>query len=214
MYVSLGTAPTRDTYQYRYTSTGADQTLALAAQPGTYYILVYNNLVNSPGSTYTLHVQGGPFALTGLTPGQVGNGKAATLLVTGVFPLAYQSATAYQIQFVSAGGTVYPASPLYLSPTSLGANSGGSQNVNGTMTMSATLPANTLAGRHLLGAHHRQPGQHADVAQRPDGDGRRHRGLEDQHQHARPDRLPRALDHLRDSTATSARRRWPPRSWC
>ncbi len=145
VYVSLGTAPTRDTFQYRYTSTGADQTLALAAQPGTYYILVYNNLVTSPGSNYTFLVQGGPFVLTGSTPGKVGDSQAATLLVSGVFPLAYLSATSYQIQFISAGGTAYPASPLYLSPTSLGIGSGGTESVNGTMTMAGTLPANALA---------------------------------------------------------------------
>jgi hypothetical protein len=49
IYVSIGVAPTRDSYQYRYTSTGADQSLALAAQPGTYYVLVYNNLLGAPG---------------------------------------------------------------------------------------------------------------------------------------------------------------------
>jgi RHS repeat-associated protein len=144
LYVSLGSAPTRNSYQYRSSVTGANQTVALAGQPGTYYILVYNNLVTSPGSAYTLQVQGNPFDLTGLTPSQIGNGEAATLLVSGVFPLAYQSPTAYQIRFVSAGGTVYPASPLYLSPTSLGLNSGGAQNVDGTMSMSAMLPASAL----------------------------------------------------------------------
>ncbi len=58
---------------------GGQPDLALAAQPGTYYILVYNNLVNSPGSSYSLLVQAGPFVLTGLTPGEVGNSQAATL---------------------------------------------------------------------------------------------------------------------------------------
>ena len=144
VYVSLGTAPTRDSYQHRYTSTAADQTLVLAAQPGTYYILVYDDLVNTPGNSYTLLAQGTPFTVTGLTPGLVGNGQAATLLLSGVFPLAYQSATAYQVQFVSASGTTYPTSPLYLAPSNLGIGSGGSVNTNGTMTMAVTLPANTL----------------------------------------------------------------------
>jgi len=144
VYISSGSVPTRDAYQYRFTTTGANQTLAVSAQPGTYDILVYNNLVATPGSSFTLLVQGSPFVVTGLTPGKVGNGQPADLLVTGVFPLAYQSPNAYQIQFVSAGGTIYPASPLYLSPTSLGIGPGGSENLNGTMTMAATLPPNTL----------------------------------------------------------------------
>ena len=163
VYVSLGTAPTRDTYQYRFTGTGANQTLALSAQPGTYYILVYNNLVNTPGSNYTLLAQGDPFVLTGVTPGKIGTGQDETLIVSGVFPQAYQSSPAYQIQFVTAGGTVYPnpASQLYLSPTSLGLSAPGSTNANGTMTMSATLKANTLpAGTYSVrvtdGASHTQ----------------------------------------------------------
>src|SRR5208337_2160459 len=151
VYISLGSLPTRDSYQYRFASTGANQTLAVSAQPGTYDILVYNNLAASPGSNFTLLVQGSPFVVTGLTPGKVGNTQAATLLVTGVFPLAYQSAAAYQIQLVSSGGTTYPASHLYLSPTSLGINSGSSANINGTISMSAALPPNTLpAGTYTV----------------------------------------------------------------
>ncbi len=108
VYVSLGSAPTRDSYQDRYTALGANQTVVLSAQPGTYYVLVYNNLVNNSGSSYTLEAEGDPFILTGLTPGQVGSTQPANLLVTGLFPLAYQSANTYQIQFVASGGTVYP----------------------------------------------------------------------------------------------------------
>ena len=144
VYVSYGSPPTRDDYQYRYTNTGADQTLALAGQPGTYDILVYNNLVATPGSNYTLLAVGTPLTITGVTPVQLGSGQAATLLVSGVFPEAYQSATAYQIQFIAAGGSVYPSAPIYLSPTSLGISSGASASLNGTMNMSATLPANRL----------------------------------------------------------------------
>jgi RHS repeat-associated protein len=144
VFASRNADPTRDDYQYRSAGAGPDQTLALAAQPGTYYILVYNNLVNSPGSTYTLLAQGSTFTATDLTPRVVGNGQSDTLLVTGVFPLAYQTSGAYQIQFVSGSGSTYPASPLYLEPTSLGVTSGSNSNVNGTMTMSVTVPAGSL----------------------------------------------------------------------
>jgi RHS repeat-associated protein len=151
VYVSFGSPPSRDSYQYRNSATGANQTLALAGRAGTYFILVYNNLVTSPGATYTLLVQGSAFALTGLTPSQIGNTEAATLLVSGVFPLAYQSSTAYQVQFVAAAGATYPAAPLYLAPTSLGISAGGSQNVDGSMTMQATLPADAVpAGSYSI----------------------------------------------------------------
>jgi hypothetical protein len=56
VYVSLGTAPTRDTYQYRSSATGANQTVLLPGQPGTYFILVYSR-VSSPGSAYSILVQ-------------------------------------------------------------------------------------------------------------------------------------------------------------
>jgi RHS repeat-associated protein len=145
VYVSAGKGPTRDAFQFRSSGTGPNQTVALAAQPGTYYILVYNNLVTSPGSHYTIEVQAPPFAWTGFAPGKIGSSQPATLLATGVFPLAYQSATAYQIQFVSAGGNTYPASPLYLAPTSLGFQPNASLAATNTSpSLSATLPANTL----------------------------------------------------------------------
>ncbi len=144
VYVSVGSAPTRDSYKYKYTATGANQTLVLPGQTGTYYILVYNNLVTNPGNTYTLDVETGPFILTRLSPGHVGNTQPATLLVIGLFPLAYQSASAYQIQFVSGGGTAYPTLPLYLSPTSFGIGSGSSLGSDGTTTMAAALAANSL----------------------------------------------------------------------
>ena len=144
VYLSFRTAPTRNTYEYRYPSTGASQVLALAAQPGTYYILVYNNLVTSPGSSYSLVASAGAFVLAGLTTKEVANTQDDLLLLTGVFPMAYASDDAYRIQFVSPNGTIYPSSPIYLSPTSLGVNSGTNETASGEMTMVATLPANTL----------------------------------------------------------------------
>ncbi len=144
LYVSSGTAPTRDTYQFSASGPGADQTVALAAEPGTYYILVYNSLVSSPGSHYSLEVQAPPFVWTGFTPGKVGSAVASTVLVSGIFPLAYQSSKAYQIQFVSSGGSVFPSTPVFLGPTELSLGSSSSTNPNGTQTLSVTLPANTL----------------------------------------------------------------------
>jgi RHS repeat-associated protein len=138
VYVSLGSAPTRDTYQFRYSTLGANQTVSFAAVTGTYYILVYNNLVVSPGSSYTLEAENPSFKLLSGGPSQIGNYQPTTLQVTGIFPLAFQSPTAYQLQFVSSGGSVYPIAPLYLSPT------GNAPGSNGSITMSATLPAFTL----------------------------------------------------------------------
>jgi RHS repeat-associated protein len=144
VYVSAGQAPTRDTFQYSSSGEVADPTVAFAAQAGTYNILVYNNLVTAPGSHYTIEVQAPPFAWTGFTPGQTGSAQIATVFATGVFPLEYQSPNAYQIQFVSSVGFVFPSTPIYLGPTELSLGSGSSRAQNGTRTLSATIPANTV----------------------------------------------------------------------
>jgi RHS repeat-associated protein len=151
VFVSDGEAPTQDTFQFSSSGIAADQTVAFAAQPGTYDILVYNSLVTAPGSDYTIEVQAPPFAWTGFTPGNVASAQQATVYATGVFPLEYQSTNEYQIQFVSAGGTTYPSSAIYLGPTELSLGSSSSGNPNGTQTLSATIPANTLpAGRYAV----------------------------------------------------------------
>jgi RHS repeat-associated protein len=145
LYVYKGQAPTRVAFQYSANGVGANQSLALAAQAGTYYILVYNNLVNAPGSHYTLDVEAPAFAWTGLTPGKVSRDEVVNVFATGIFPLAYQSSTAYQIQFISAGGTVFPSTPLYLAPTSLGFHPGAIlPSGNSQPSLSASLPANSL----------------------------------------------------------------------
>jgi RHS repeat-associated protein len=145
VYVYAGQAPTQVAYQFRSNGVGANQTVAFPAQPATYYILVYNSVVASPGGHYTLSVQAPAFAWTGFTPGKVSRDEVATLLVTGVFPEAYQSPTAYQIQFIAADNSVFPSTPLYLSPTSLGFQPRGELTTsNAPPPLSATLPANTL----------------------------------------------------------------------
>jgi hypothetical protein len=111
VYVSYGTAPTRDTYDYRFTGgAAADQTVALTAKPGIYYILVYNNLVTSPGS-YTIEADSAPFLLSGMTPAKIGNAGNTTVQFSGIFPLqagngGYVLSTAPYVQFIAADGTV------------------------------------------------------------------------------------------------------------
>src|SRR5262249_37413675 len=49
VYVSRGAAPSRDSYQYRFSTVGAGQKVVLTGQADIYDILVYNNLVTTPG---------------------------------------------------------------------------------------------------------------------------------------------------------------------
>ncbi len=144
LYVNLGSVPTVDAFHpWYFTGASASKQLSIpTATPGNYFILVYNDLASAPGNQYTLEAQAVPFTLSSFAPGKVGSATAATLLVNGSFPLAYQSATAYQIQFITGGGSILPVSPLYLAPTGLSTTSPGISD--GSITMSATLPANTL----------------------------------------------------------------------
>ena len=173
--------PTRDQFHpWYYTGASANKQLSIPTQqPGTYYILVYNNAVSAAGNQYTIEAQTAAFTLSSFAPGQIGTAQAATLLVTGTFPLAYQSPTAYQVQFVSAGGTVVPGAPLYLAPTGLGYNSTPGVFSDSSITMSAALPA-VRGGRRLFRADYGHPRQREDAGRRPDRDGRRYRQLEGQ----------------------------------
>ncbi len=147
VYVSYGQPPTRNSYDYRFTGKpGPNQSVALTARPGTYYVLVYNSLVKSPG-TYTVEADSAPFLLSGMTPGKIGNAHDTTLLFSGVFPLqtgngGYVLSTAPTVQLVAQNGTLVPVTPLPLRPPAFGTAGGpaGGANPDGTMTVSAVLP--------------------------------------------------------------------------
>ena len=69
VYVSYGKLPTRNSYDDKFTGgPAADQTVVLMAQPGTYYVLVYNSVVKAAGS-YSIEADSDPFLLNGVTPG-------------------------------------------------------------------------------------------------------------------------------------------------
>jgi RHS repeat-associated protein len=108
VYVSYGAPPTRANYQYRFATPAAanQQVLVPTATAGTWYILVYDNLVPAPGS-YTLAASAGSVFLTGVTPASQGTASNATLILSG---LGFTPAPA--ISLVAAGGTVYPAASV------------------------------------------------------------------------------------------------------
>jgi hypothetical protein len=163
VYVKYGSAPTRDSYTYRFTHTSAaDQRVSFAAPSGTYYILVYNDLVTTSGS-FTLEAQSAPFIVTGITPGHVSTDYTNTLLIAGAFPIAWDGPSfagalppplphLYRpttVQFIAEDGTTYPTSPLpldfigdpsYLSNRDLT----GLGNLDDTVITSVTIPPHTL----------------------------------------------------------------------
>ncbi len=182
IYVNFGTEPNRNAIEpWFYAGQSASEKLSVpTTQVGTYYILVFNNVSVSPGNTYTLTAQTAPFTLSSFTPGQIGSTQSATLLVSGIFPLAYQSATAYQIQFVN-GSTVLPATPLYLAPDASRSSARLWHGLGWIEHHVGHAARQHLARRHVLRPHHRQPEQHPGPLEDPDGDRRRHGRFEDQH---------------------------------
>ncbi len=83
LYVSFGTMPTRTAYEFAFPSAGADQQITVpTTQAGFYYILAYGSSVPSSGENYTITASLIPFAITGISPTQVGTGQA-TIEING-----------------------------------------------------------------------------------------------------------------------------------
>jgi RHS repeat-associated protein len=116
LYVSLGTVPTRGTFQSHHIglSENNQRQSIPAAAPGTYYILIYTTYAPNPGP-FTLTATEASVYLTGATPDHAGTAADATLTLTG---LGFDSTAT--VSLVSSGNTVYPASKVSLDlPTQL-----------------------------------------------------------------------------------------------
>jgi RHS repeat-associated protein len=108
VYVSYGAPPTRASYQYRSATPAAtnQQVLVPTATAGTWYILVYGNLVLAAGS-YTLTASVSNLFLTSVTPPTQGTASDAVLILSG---LGFTPAPA--ISLVADGGAAYPAASV------------------------------------------------------------------------------------------------------
>ena len=144
LYANFGSLPTRGQFHpWFFTGVSASKTLSIpTATPGDYFILVYNYVASAPGNQYTIEALAPAFTASSFTPAQVSTSASTTILVNGIFPLAYQSATVYKLQFVSPGGAVLPTTPVFLAPTGLTQTSNTTSD--GSITMSAVLPANSV----------------------------------------------------------------------
>ena len=119
LYASFGPLPpTRETYDYGDSSSGASHSLLVPnATPGTWYVLVYGESVLTPDS-FTLQTTSSPLILTGVTPDQYGANANAVLTVTGA-----GFDTTSSVSLVSSDGTIYsPASTTFNTFTQLTAN--------------------------------------------------------------------------------------------
>ena len=204
IYVSFGKPPTRNSYDYRYSGgTGPNQKVVLTGKPGTYYILVYNNFVQTAGN-YTIEADGAPFLLSGMNPTTIGNAGNTTVQLSGVFPLGtgpggYVLKTAPTLLLVDQHGMVVPGTTTALIPPPFGSVGGlaGGVNPDGTMTVSAVIAGGVvMPGTYSVrvtdnSGYSRTLSNVLTVVQGGLGH------PQDQRDRAEPDRLPRGLDDLR-----------------
>ena len=126
LYVKYGTPPTRADFDYRsYGAPGPDQQVIVPlATPGTWYALVYGDLVPTQ-SNYTLSAEGANLLVQSVTPDHHGNSAATTITLTGA---GFDTTTA--VSLVAGGGASFtPTSFTIDSPTQI------------TATFAAGIPA-------------------------------------------------------------------------
>ena len=170
LYMKFGSPPTRETYDYRYSSaSSADQTILVpSAAIGTWYVLLYSSKTPAP-STFSLSANGYNLRLTGSTPSMLGNSAVESLSITGA---GFEPGTT--VTLVGSGNTEYPAaSTSVVSYTQLTAtfaaglppdvytvrvNQGGnSDSLHGAFTVTAggsakletNLQVPSFLGRHI-----------------------------------------------------------------
>jgi RHS repeat-associated protein len=154
LYIQASVPPTRDVYDSRAViAASPNQALVIVARPGTYFVLVYDDVVQTAG-TFTVEAQSAPFIVTDMSPGTDGNGFDTTLQFTGGFSVSLPApasgpgissiADSPTIQFVSGSGSVFPANPIPLYYT-------GAHDPSGLPIVSVALPAHTLpAGTYAV----------------------------------------------------------------
>ena len=100
IYAKLGAPPTRGSYDYSASTTGANHRLLIPqATAGTWYILVYGDNIPTAGS-YTLTATTYDIAVKSFTPDHAGNGANTVLTINGV---GFDAGTV--MDFVAADGT-------------------------------------------------------------------------------------------------------------
>ena len=116
VYLKFGSAPSRSDYQHRFsTPASANQQVNVpSAAPGNWYVLVYTEAAQQPGS-FNLKATLDSVLLTDVTPHQGGTGSVSTLTLTG---LGFNNTAS--VSLVSAGNNVFPANSVHLDlPTQL-----------------------------------------------------------------------------------------------
>ena len=131
LYLSFGTPPTPQDYDFRYSlaDSASQSILVPSAAIGTWYALVYSDNVPAP-SAITISAHGYLVRLTGSTPSALGNSAAETLVLTGA---GFEPGTTATL--LGPGGTHIPAT---------------SSSVVSFTQLIATFPAGIAAGNYAI----------------------------------------------------------------
>ncbi len=115
LYVSYGTMPTRDSYDYSFSQPfQPDQSITVPnTQAGTYYILAYGDSVPGGTESYTLTGTTIPFSVSAVTPAQVDNGGPSTLEIQGAL---FDRSTTFRL--IDSAGNVFSSQSVYFQDSS------------------------------------------------------------------------------------------------
>jgi RHS repeat-associated protein len=163
VYAKLGSAPTRGTYDYKFSNgtTASPQLLAPSAAPGVWYILVYSASVHS-ASAYTLSATGVQMQLTDITPNHSATGSSATVTLSGsgfdnttsvtLLPMTGTGYTATSVSFDSFTQltATFDLSTVPQGVYSIVATRSGAQSAELSGAFTVTPPAPAHLETHLI----------------------------------------------------------------
>ncbi|HXR47355.1 MAG TPA: RHS repeat-associated core domain-containing protein [Candidatus Limnocylindrales bacterium] len=142
IYAKLGAPPTRSIYDYHAAVTGVpgQQLLIPMAAPGTWYVLVYADNIQTPGA-YTVTASSASVLLFSVTPNHSGRNAPITVTLTGA---GFDSSSS--VQFIDGASNVYPATTTSVdSFTQITATEAASTLPPGTYSVRVSLGSGTSA---------------------------------------------------------------------
>jgi len=108
LYVKVGSPPTRGDFDFQSITpnSSSQQILIPYAAPGTYYVLVYGNLISTPGN-YTIGASSTSVLLTGITPNRSASNFALNMTLMGA---GFGAGTT--VELIAEGGAPYAAASV------------------------------------------------------------------------------------------------------
>ncbi len=142
LYAQFGTAPTRGSFGYESINpnSSSQKILVPNAMAGTYYVLIYGNLITTPG-TYAVQTVSANVLLTASTPVTAPNTAKITLTLSGSGFLPSTT-----VALVSTNGSSFPASSVSVdSFTQITATFASNTPPAGMYSLVATVSAGSSA---------------------------------------------------------------------